>query len=548
MLGLCFEVRTQCGRCGQALPLNACTERVTCTACQQVTVLDAARWKSLLEDAFAGLADLEVSEGKNVTIMTSGMTFQLMYGHQPPRCAACKTPVPDVCAGFAGFADKGWKGCPGCGARVSLRAAPPVLAALGAKYVVGEDFGQLGGAPGPAPQKPSPVVLHCPQCQAPLSVDGSDRMVKCQYCKTDVYLPDDLWLRLHPAVTVGRWYAWLADVDLAARKLASFRWDALASSVLDARGNVYCAGEDSASDRFAVWCMGTDLAVRWVRDGLEFGTRDARLALDPRGRLLLWESGKASVTVLSAADGSTLGKLGGREPEGATCHYLDVSHGNLLMGDVDGTILGLLGERLVRFGEDGSARATWPPRAGMFGTKAEKLRPLYGPGHSLLSVDGVYVENLGHCPTEVDNYTRLCIGWDGRLYAERSQWVACFDRAGERVYRVQLPVDDVYGKGIATDRAGQLYVLCTRRGDPATRLLLRVAPDASRVDTLATDQRTGGVLGDEDHLLVTVDGTILLLDPYMRSRMLGPDGRMLRVSDTSREKDMEERKAIAARG
>ncbi|MGO8999869.1 MAG: hypothetical protein ACLQVI_41615, partial [Polyangiaceae bacterium] len=326
-----------------------------------------------------------------------------------------------------------------------------------------------------------------------------------------------------------------------------FRWYSFADAVVDGYGNIFCAGEDAAQDKFVVWCMGPDFAVRWIREGLDFDDSNARLALDVRGRLLLWQSGRASVTVISAADGSTVGKLGGREPDEASIHYLDVTDGKQLMVDVDGTILALLGERLVRFGEDGAGRPTWPPRAGLFGMKTEKPRPLYGPGHSLIDVDGVYVENVGHAPTEIDDYTRVCVGMDGRLYLERAEWVACFDRAGERIYRLKLPADSIRGHRMGTDRSGRLYVLAQRPGDPPTRLLLRVAPDGSRADLIASDHRAGGVLGNEDHLVVLPDGTIVLLDYGGQSRVLGPDGRLLSISDKSREKDEEERKELSKR-
>ena len=37
-------------------------------------------------------------------------------------------------------------------------------------------------------------------------IDGEDRIVICEYCETNVYLPDDLWLRLHPAKKKNRWF------------------------------------------------------------------------------------------------------------------------------------------------------------------------------------------------------------------------------------------------------------------------------------------------------------------------------------------------------
>jgi len=54
------------------------------------------------------------------------------------------------------------------------------------------------------------VVFSCPKCGGALDVDGSDRILECRYCGSKVYLPDDLWLRLHPAKTVQRWFLGIA--------------------------------------------------------------------------------------------------------------------------------------------------------------------------------------------------------------------------------------------------------------------------------------------------------------------------------------------------
>ncbi|MBW2263599.1 MAG: hypothetical protein JRG91_16680 [Deltaproteobacteria bacterium] len=52
-----------------------------------------------------------------------------------------------------------------------------------------------------------PVILSCPQCKGSLKVSSrSDRLVPCEYCGSDVYLPDDLWKRLHPVKTSSTWY------------------------------------------------------------------------------------------------------------------------------------------------------------------------------------------------------------------------------------------------------------------------------------------------------------------------------------------------------
>jgi hypothetical protein len=548
MTGIAIELRTQCGGCGQPLPVNGYAEQVTCGGCHRQTRIDPDTWKSVLEDPVTEVHGMALDEGSRSTVMTGGQTFELLYGHQAPRCGSCKTTFPPESAQFV---DRGWTVCVGCGQKAGLRRAPPPFVELGIQLLYGEDPAQLAGGSGPAPQvakAASPVVLYCPQCKAPLSVDGSKRMVACQYCSTDVYLPDDLWTRLHPVKQVARWHGSFGSAaEREAHRRRRFEWYSLRDAVMAQDRQVFCVGTESSFDEPLLWCMGPDLQTKWFAKLAGFSDNDLRVALDPRGRLLVWQEHKSSVGVFSAADGSPLGKLGGREPEGAKVHHLDLERGKYLTVDVDGTLLALIGERLVRFAEDGTGVATWPPRSGFFGTKTEKLGPLYRAGRSLVEVEGPYVENVGHHPTALDDYTKLHVGWDGSLYAERSEFVAKFDRAGKRLWRVKLPVDSIRGDRFGSDGAGNFYALGTQGGDPRRRVLVRVSPDGERIDVLARDRRDGGVLCDEDTLMVAPDGTIVLMRWWMCIRVLGPDGRLLHASERSKEVEREEDEADAKR-
>lgn len=51
-----------------------------------------------------------------------------------------------------------------------------------------------------------PTVMACMSCGGSLPVDGSARLVTCQYCDANNYLPDGLWLALHPAAKRETWY------------------------------------------------------------------------------------------------------------------------------------------------------------------------------------------------------------------------------------------------------------------------------------------------------------------------------------------------------
>jgi hypothetical protein len=320
-------------------------------------------------------------------------------------------------------------------------------------------------------------------------------------------------------------------------------------AVLDAQKNIFCVGSSqSSSGHLAVWCMTPDLKTRWHATHPDLRDDNAHVAIDPRGeKLVVWWLGKHSAVVLSAADGSLIGKIGGKQPDNATTYTLDMDDGKWLRFDTDGTMLALIWNYLARFDADGNPLPTWPSGGGVFGGKPTKMRPVYGPGHQRLPSDGVLVESLGSHPTNIDHYTNMLVGHDGRLYAERSEHVACWDRAGHRVYRRRLPVAGTYSHCIGADAAGNLYVRAEQPGDPRPRVLVRVSPDGKRVDQIAGDRRSGGVMGREERVLVAADGTIVMLRHYERMRVLGPDGRLVYQSPRSIEEDGEEERADAAK-
>ncbi len=66
-----------------------------------------------------------------------------------------------------------------------------------------------------------PIALGCTKCGAPLHITrDSERTVACEFCKTDVYLPDDLWRRLHPVKTMSPWFVRFEDEALATSEVA----------------------------------------------------------------------------------------------------------------------------------------------------------------------------------------------------------------------------------------------------------------------------------------------------------------------------------------
>lgn len=108
-----------------------------------------------------------------------------------PRCGCGASLDPIALASGSAF-------CPACGKQVHVRPPPPFIARSfpGIACVVGEvqiaeDDGQVVAA--------KPIMFACMNCGAPLRVDGTNRIVDCGSCDVPNFIPDALWLRLHPA-------------------------------------------------------------------------------------------------------------------------------------------------------------------------------------------------------------------------------------------------------------------------------------------------------------------------------------------------------------
>lgn len=215
MPGIAIELRGECSGCGSPLPINAFVPQIGCPACNRIVDIAGDTWGSLLEDAIKEGKNFGPGDGRSMSVMTGGGTFNVLYGKQEARCDACKT---DVAMRFVQqhAQQRGYVACVGCGKWVSAR---PVPAGLDPKvfrsvlYVVGEDTTQFQTGQGSAESQPAaePVLFTCPSCGGSLKVDGTARTIACTFCKSNLYLPDDLWRRMHPVKTVQRWYLWYDD-------------------------------------------------------------------------------------------------------------------------------------------------------------------------------------------------------------------------------------------------------------------------------------------------------------------------------------------------
>ncbi len=209
-----FSLRTTCNRCGQPLPLNAPVRRTTCAACSADVTLPDRIWTCALEElekSYEALAE-DAPRTHTATIDGFPLTFELRRG--APRCEKCGQGYPDDRMADGSTRDLF---CVGCGDPGSTYPAPDWLRSLvpTAVQIVSTDRGgaaeaglvAAGGVAAAPTQASTPVVMSCPQCGGPLRItDDMARLVPCTHCHAEVYLPDELWRRLHPAKVSRLWY------------------------------------------------------------------------------------------------------------------------------------------------------------------------------------------------------------------------------------------------------------------------------------------------------------------------------------------------------
>jgi hypothetical protein len=211
------SILDKCGACGQPLPVDGPLLEHFCSHCQSVRKFQPGYW-SLLDDV---LKDSKHSGG---TLDGFSLNFQTDVRHRlaAPSCGECERPIP--VAAIETGAD-GEHNCPSCGTAFDTYPAPDWLRKVmskAAQIFFAPRAGSAGGVE--LPDDVKPVLFPCPACAGSLKITAHhDRIVTCEYCASDCYLPDALWNRLHPPRVRSTWYVRFHDPGRAARLAADAR-------------------------------------------------------------------------------------------------------------------------------------------------------------------------------------------------------------------------------------------------------------------------------------------------------------------------------------
>jgi hypothetical protein len=540
--GIAVELSTTCSKCQAPLPLNGASESVLCDHCRTPTATPPDLWQRLLGEAVGEAVAMAKNEGRTHTILMGSANYKLMVGRQDPRCA-CKTPFAQEA--ILRSAGTGSVQCSACGKPSAVRPAPAWIKAIhpAALLVVGETMGAQ------AAQRidPKDLRFHCYHCGSALPLDGASRTVACAYCRNSVMVPDDIWLRLHPARTVDRWFVVLAlDLSRAAGVLPEDVRD-FCDVACEPGGNMVIAYLDNANGeaghpaRLAL--LDRNGAFLWLQDGVEFSDH-ARLFTSPAD---------GSVYIVDPGERAFARKLDPRT--GAPVHTLvsppeDSSNGPLSVRDHDGFAIDWDGSFVVhrdwsdtgrtalrRFAPDGRRVPLWP---------GQRLAPNE-------DVDRPEWPRPPNKPVRLPSSARFGFGWDGAFYVvdEGGGFVAKYARDGQLVGVAPLPkgiAKRVHSFTVARDGTlSMLFAHAVEIADSDWTHLGRLLPDGRFFVALGPHAGdASSMIGKYTRMIKGApDGTLFLARDVDDLRILGSDGRILWTSNATRRHDEQHAKELA---
>ncbi len=224
-----FTLRVDCPACGLPVPLNAPTKSAHCHACTKDFDVPALIFVRLLmrfddlpdettpfaDGAHANIDGVEAHATRTSKTPECGSCGKALVIAEPPSDALTKITCASCSAEAIGFPAPAWLTEMVSTARYVI--VTDATAAPDAKSADAKDDAVKSDA-----DAERPIALPCTQCGAPLHVTKeSERTIPCEFCKTDVYLPDELWRRLHPVKTMSPWFVRFVGQSHAAALAAS---------------------------------------------------------------------------------------------------------------------------------------------------------------------------------------------------------------------------------------------------------------------------------------------------------------------------------------
>ncbi len=188
------------GAQGEVIPINGPVRTVFSDLSGAPRSIKESLFKTILLDAEEAFQSMGWGQGYSNRFTSEGLRITYSVAKTRPGCRTCDSALPVQDTIFDGDLR-----CSHCGASNDVHPAPYWLTALvpSACQVIGAvREGQRDGL-----LVDRMVALRCHACRESIEArPETPRLSECPNCAGQVWLPDQVWGRLHPEPEVHRWY------------------------------------------------------------------------------------------------------------------------------------------------------------------------------------------------------------------------------------------------------------------------------------------------------------------------------------------------------
>lgn len=212
-----FKLQVNCPGCNTLHPVSSINYSENCHKCGKYIGLSELFNDSL----FGGIVDKErymnsYLAGTVEQIGGSGVgsagAYKLTYSSGYVYCEECLAPISDEVIRKA-LNDKTPVECSSCGHSMPVRPATPDMKAFHPNAVAVVNDPQGYDKSEKNTDKEQMLVFSCMTCGAGLNLnEDTERNIKCTYCDNDNYLPDSIWIKLHPDADVQPFF-FITDIS-----------------------------------------------------------------------------------------------------------------------------------------------------------------------------------------------------------------------------------------------------------------------------------------------------------------------------------------------
>ncbi len=197
-----FKLQVNCPGCNIHHPVSSINEGENCYKCGKYINLS-----ELFEGNLFGAADRErymngFLNGSVEQMGGSGAgktgSYKLSYESGNVYCEECFKPIDNEVITSA-LDNKQPVECSGCSHTMPVRPATPYMLRFHPNIIAVVNDPQGYDRNVKDTDKSKMLVFSCMTCGAGLDLDeNSERNIKCNYCGNDNYIPDSIWIQLHP--------------------------------------------------------------------------------------------------------------------------------------------------------------------------------------------------------------------------------------------------------------------------------------------------------------------------------------------------------------